>query len=816
MTQDDYLRTHIEFTGQDQARSAESAVRAFLATVTASPKSLGAMDVALAANAQQYARTAAAIGAANQQIGGGFGMSAYKLQVFAQGLDDLQYVGQMGLQPILNNVVQLSPAIGVALIAGNLLYKNWDSIAALWRKGETLSEADRMEALEHATHKTAEQTRQLKEYKEQIAELDKLNALKSDETRDRGAAVQKAIGEAGPGAAQAAVAKGLYDEAQAKIRELTGRVADFGARQARGEPITAAEVDERNRQQAEAADLARRSQAGPAGFHRAATHVLAEAGAGDIEAFRRVQRFGERRPEDFGPGLLQDIQAAGPEQRALEEQGRQRERVLAAQAAARKEEDRRRQETIRDLEPVGPGARDADQARARERREAEQAREQAGREAEQARRAEVAHAAAAFGAPAREDAVRGLAAGDAEATVRGRITRALEATGRVAPAAVAEAAGKILEDARDQLARRLAALGETGAADPAAALLEEARRKDVADRRALIRRREQQDEAQQDEARAVQLHEATGLSPDRARAAAKRARDLMEKDFVGEIEALERAAREELHAHGKALGLRSVVPAEVAPAVAPPAAPAPIAPAPAVRAEVPPAPAVVAQAVAPAVAPAVNPAAGPPAPLTDEAILARAAARPKPPASPPGGAPRPADFWADLGHQLPDGSPAPFGPARANFDRRKVRFGPAKAKYARPRARRKVIRDRENWAGRPAPAAPDLAAMSPRQRAAIEGARAFAEGDAPNRGMRAFGGAGPADPVRAAGPRAAPGPPEQGLQLEAATLKLAEGVMSDQFKAAAERRQLMARVELLEGARRRQANTNFRQAPMGF
>jgi len=146
------------------------------------------------------------------------------------------------------------------------------------------------------------------------------------------------------------------------------------------------------------------------------------------------------------------------------------------------------------------------------------------------------------------------------------------------------------------------------------------------------------------------------------------------------------------------------------------------------------------------------------APLTDEAILARAAARPAVPGRRPAapcGTPTPDQFWGAMGltdpaaipgidpaTQLPDGSPRPFGPARANFDRRKPKQGPARATFAR---RRRGARD-----GITSVAAPSGKPMGMGQFDAIAAARRFADRTTPA-GFGLPGDDGRADRLRRIG-----------------------------------------------------------------
>jgi hypothetical protein len=64
----------------------------------------------------------------------------YALLTLGNTIDDLQYIGTMGLRPIINNVMQFAPAAGIALVGFELLRKG---IMAAWnalQSGGTLSD----------------------------------------------------------------------------------------------------------------------------------------------------------------------------------------------------------------------------------------------------------------------------------------------------------------------------------------------------------------------------------------------------------------------------------------------------------------------------------------------------------------------------------------------------------------------------------------------------------------------------------------------------------------------------------------------------
>ncbi len=79
-----------------------------------------AMKQGLDKQDQSFAKAASGVNAFN-----------YKLMVMATTLDDMQYVGEMGLRPILNNLVMISPALGIAAIGFETVRKNLEGVKTL-------------------------------------------------------------------------------------------------------------------------------------------------------------------------------------------------------------------------------------------------------------------------------------------------------------------------------------------------------------------------------------------------------------------------------------------------------------------------------------------------------------------------------------------------------------------------------------------------------------------------------------------------------------------------------------------------------------
>ena len=133
------------------------------------------------------ADTAAEATTANVDAIGKSGMnSAYKMMQLGQTLDDLQYVGEMGLRPIINNVMQLDARMGIALIVvqslinafGEQLVEAVTGYAAEAEKAKTETEklTEKIEQLEKKPRKLAIDFKDLEEAQ------DRLDKLKADES----------------------------------------------------------------------------------------------------------------------------------------------------------------------------------------------------------------------------------------------------------------------------------------------------------------------------------------------------------------------------------------------------------------------------------------------------------------------------------------------------------------------------------------------------------------------------------------------------------------------------------------------------------
>lgn len=180
-------------------------------------------------NAVSVAMTGRAATAAGAGMGGAanggrdFGRSLLEVSRLAE---DAQY----GIAGVLNNIPTLVMAMGggggvagaISLVAvgANLVYKNWDSIAGLWREGHTETEAERMERLGKATHRTAEEQKELNKHKALQSSIEKVAGTQSRDQQNSAAGINSAIGIVGGATATADLTRVLL--------RLSGLAEDFG------------------------------------------------------------------------------------------------------------------------------------------------------------------------------------------------------------------------------------------------------------------------------------------------------------------------------------------------------------------------------------------------------------------------------------------------------------------------------------------------------------------------------------------------------------------------------------------------------------
>ena len=179
---------------REATRAAQQATTAWAsakASVGQTDLSLQKAEHSATASYEAIVNGSARTGWAFKEVGKGASNSGYRIMQLGQTLDDLQYVGEMGLRPIINNVMQLSAGLGIAMIAGNLLYQNWDKLTGLFGNGRVLSESEAMEELGKKTSKTAEETERLNAAKERQSQRDAVTRGKTEDVQASEKALQE-------------------------------------------------------------------------------------------------------------------------------------------------------------------------------------------------------------------------------------------------------------------------------------------------------------------------------------------------------------------------------------------------------------------------------------------------------------------------------------------------------------------------------------------------------------------------------------------------------------------------------------------------
>ena len=197
LTTDEFLRAAKRLT--DQEKQLQENIR--LATDALNKQAVAADTAAEAVTANVEA------------VGKSGTSSAHKLMQLGQTLDDLQYVGEMGLRPIINNVMQIDSRLGILLIGVQSLINAFGeqlTKAVMGYSAETEAAANqtdrlakKIEDLEKKPHKLAVDFKDLEEAQ------DRLDKLKADE------AAYNSAKESDP-------EKQLGKEAQAAVTKYAG------------------------------------------------------------------------------------------------------------------------------------------------------------------------------------------------------------------------------------------------------------------------------------------------------------------------------------------------------------------------------------------------------------------------------------------------------------------------------------------------------------------------------------------------------------------------------------------------------------------
>jgi hypothetical protein len=256
------------------------------------------------AGAAYSTKGAAALGSA----GKGASKAAYQMQMLGNTIDDLQYVPEMGLRPILNNIMMISPAIGIGLVAFEMLRKAVVSWIGEAEKAQSPVEKlkDKLDALNAKPLKLAVDLTEIDTLTARIKTLEeRKSALESTKKGSAQDELEKATKEAvtdaggGSGALSKSVSKALgplkgfvesgditrYDELSKAIRVQEKL---FGANKG----FENLNVD----QQAKYKDIRKRAEAAK---KKEADDLVADVVRGDPAAIRRLKGLSDALPEAF-------------------------------------------------------------------------------------------------------------------------------------------------------------------------------------------------------------------------------------------------------------------------------------------------------------------------------------------------------------------------------------------------------------------------------------------------------------------------------------------------------------------------------------
>jgi hypothetical protein len=214
------------------------------------------------------------------------GLGNMNLAAIGGTLDDLQYVPEMGLRPILNNIMAIAPAAGIALLALDQLRKHFTDLQFLWGGNATKTQAEQMEALRDATARTAAETAKLAKYdRERAAAKDQAETATESE-----AAQTKAVNEA--------IVNAPLENVDKHIRTLFGNDAAAG--------FDPKKLDEFGNNAFHIRRLQREQSADPEGFSTARQTALSSAIAANEAIEKALKVYVDNWTSEFRSKIATD------------------------------------------------------------------------------------------------------------------------------------------------------------------------------------------------------------------------------------------------------------------------------------------------------------------------------------------------------------------------------------------------------------------------------------------------------------------------------------------------------------------------------
>jgi hypothetical protein len=149
------------------------------------------------------------------------GKTGQKLLDLGRIADDAQYIPTQGLRPIINNVMELSPKLGLVMIGLQLIYTFWDKLAAAFGSRATRTQAQEMEELAQKISKTADEMARLVQLQERQKNAQIQQQEKTEDQKKQADIVNKAIYEQENDPITGAK-KGGYAAAQQAVMDAQG------------------------------------------------------------------------------------------------------------------------------------------------------------------------------------------------------------------------------------------------------------------------------------------------------------------------------------------------------------------------------------------------------------------------------------------------------------------------------------------------------------------------------------------------------------------------------------------------------------------
>lgn len=328
-----------------QLQAQEQALKSLLTSMQASGATQAQMVAATSAQATAIRNLSRELADAQKEMSR-FNMNQQGLLKLGYLLDDLQYVGEMGLRPIINNLMVLEPRLGIAALLFETLYRNADRLRDVLGMGGTKTEAQEMEELGKKTEKTAEETLKLLKYERERANIKTQIETQPKHVSEMAQEVNRVIGEFGqPKMVQTllAVDKARYEnlpenaQDKARVDALDRSIAKL-TNNGMWEPDSQAQIKMEER------DALRKRMEKRSADAAAIDLSDIASDPGRLQGFinHMIQNIGALGPG--GMGVMQKLMAATPEFKDAQEQNDKITKRAQDRKAVRDEDRRQKDE----------------------------------------------------------------------------------------------------------------------------------------------------------------------------------------------------------------------------------------------------------------------------------------------------------------------------------------------------------------------------------------------------------------------------------------------------------------------------------------